>query len=82
MCGRARGYQKGTTWALYGNRGVETIDGVYAAGLLITHGSPRQHIWTFVADFSEVHHDACPCAGGAYPSPPFVGKNYYCESEL
>ena len=26
-------------------------------------------------------HYNCPCAPGSeYPSPPFVGANYYCES--
>jgi len=80
VCGRARGYQKGYPWAFYGRDGAETIDGVYAAGLSITHGSPRQHIWTFAAGYSENSGDGCPCAGGIYPSPEFVGNNYYCES--
>ncbi|XP_065907478.1 uncharacterized protein [Dysidea avara] len=80
VCGRARGYQKGAPWGFYGRSGVETIDGVYATGLSLTHGSPRQHIWTFVAGYSEVDNDACPCAGGKWPSPSFVGNNYYCES--
>ena len=53
---------------------------MYATGLSLTHGSPRQHIWTFVAGYSEVDQDACPCAGGKWPSPSFVGNNYYCES--
>jgi len=80
VCGRARGYQKGFNWGFYGRNGVETIDGVYAAGLSITHGSPRQHIWTLAVGFSETNNDACPCAGGKWPSPPFIGNNYYCES--
>ena len=63
-----------------GRDGAETIDGVYAAGLSITHGSPRQHIWTFATGNSETSNDACPCAGGRWPSPEFVGNNYYCES--
>ena len=80
VCGRAKGYQKGYPWGFYGRDGAETIDGVYAAGLSITHGNPRQHIWTFVAGYSETANDACPCAGGRWPSPEFVGNNYYCES--
>jgi len=80
VCGRARGYQKGYTWGFYGRNGAETIDGVYAAGLSITHGSPRQHIWTFATGFSETANDGCPCASGRWPSPVFVGNDYYCES--
>ena len=83
--GRARGYQKGSTigfWS-YHNTG-QTIDGYYANGLLITYGgSPRQHIWTYVAGTSDtlVNSNNCPCAvGGGSAPPPFVGTNYYCES--
>jgi len=53
VCGRARGYQKGETdgfWP-YHNRGQTTIDGYCADGLLLTHGNPRQHIWTYVSGF-------------------------------
>ena len=85
VCGKARGYQKGVTWGFNGRRGTETIDGVYAAGLSLTHGSPRQHIWTFVTGFSEMYGARlanCPCAH-IHPgpsAPSFVGNNYYCES--
>ena len=87
VCGRARAYQKG--WSLgfysYHNRG-QTIDGYYVDGLSITHGNPRQHIWTFangiydgLGDINDQYN--CPCAPGSeFPSPPFVGANYYCES--
>ena len=60
----ARGYQKGYPWAFWGRDETETIDGVYAAGLSITHGSPCQHIWTFATGYSEMNNNACPCAGG------------------
>ena len=84
VCGRARGYQKGYTWGFYGQRAAETIDGVYASGLSLTHGSPRQHIWTFGTGFSEtgvVTYENCPCASVPGLSPPsFVGSNYYCET--
>ena len=42
VCGRARGYQKGSPDAFYTN----SIDTYYVDGLSITHGNPRQHIWT------------------------------------
>ena len=44
---------------------------------------PRQHIWTFANGLldNQAHAWNCPCAPGSeYPSPPFVGTNYYCES--
>ena len=76
VCGRARGYQKGTPDGLHGSN----IDGVYVDGLSITHGSPRQHIWTYAVGYSDLG-TSCPCATtpeGATPSA--VGSNYYCES--
>ena len=83
VCGRARGYQKGAQisfWS-YHYRG-QTIDGYYADGLLITYGSPRQHIWSYiVGDYdNRTIYTNCPCAYGGLSPPPFVGTNYYCES--
>ena len=86
VCGRAKGYQKGETVGFYAyqHRVQGTIDGYYADGLLLTYGSPRQHIWTYVTG---LHDDrirtccSCPYSVGEGPaSPPFVGTNYYCES--
>jgi len=83
VCGRARGYQKGETdgFSALG----QTIDGYYADGLLLTYGSPRQHIWTYAIGIEDdvTFHTCCtcPCAVGGGPAPPsFVGTNYYCES--
>ena len=84
VCGMARGYQKGNTHAFATSK--KTIDGSYVAGLSLTHGNPREHIWTFASGLSEQCTtkaiNNCPCAGGnagASP-PPFIGNNYYCES--
>ena len=85
VCGRAIGYQYGSTDAFLNNlNGVVPIDQPYVDGLStrITHGSPRQHIWTFTAGhevLAEVEYN-CPCS--AYPKvspPPYVGNNWYCE---
>ena len=49
VCGRARGYQKGRTYAFYGSQPYynRIIDQDYVSGLSITYSSnPRQHIWT------------------------------------
>jgi len=89
VCGRARGYQKGWSNAFWGSTGArQTIDGYYVDGLSITHGNPRQHIWTFANGLfdgqpttSNWHLYNCPCAPGSiYFSPSFVGTDYYCES--
>ena len=87
VCGRARGYQKGWSVALHRSYTGQTIDGFYVDGLSITHGNPRQHIWTFANGLYDglAYYDQfnCPCAPGSeYPSPSFVGTNYYCESGI
>ena len=55
----------------------------------MTHGAPRNHIWTFAAGASEggfTQHIRfnCPCSNCSHPHntipPSFVGSNYYCES--
>ena len=69
--------------------GRQGIDGQYVDGLSLTHGAPgsRQHIWTFASDWLTGSHSSnwqntqCPCDNGnTYPSPPFVGNDYFCES--
>ena len=87
VCGRARGYQKGWSVALTLYQfGGQAIEGYYVDGLSITHGNPRQHIWTFANRLFDGLADQwdefnCPCAPGSeYPSPSFVETNYYCES--
>ena len=79
VCGRARGYQKGSPEAF----STGSIDSHYVHGLSITHGNPRQHIWTYAAARADNGDDLfkCPCAVIPGRAPPsFVGNNYYCES--
>ena len=84
ICGRARGYQKGSPNAFYPfHRNKNSIDSYYVDGLSITHGNPRQHIWTYAVGITD--HDGppsqCPCTAIPGPAPPsFVGSDYYCES--
>ena len=91
VCGRARAYRLGHNLAFYGyHRRQQGIDSYYVDGLSLTHGAPasRQHIWTFVSGLyagggnSSSHpRHLCPCDNGnIYPSPPFVGNDYFCES--
>ena len=84
VCGRAKGYQKGTPDAF--NQGSRSIDTYYVDGLSITHGNPRQHIWTYAAGLTDAgNYDCCNCPCAATPGQQlshdsFVGSNYYCES--
>ena len=90
VCGKVRGYQHGVTAAFYPvYQGLQTtIDSIYTAGISITQGSPRQHLWTYAAGVAESIYPAnfaCPCARTDYNQnwiPTFVGNNYYCEAGL
>ena len=80
VCGRVIGYQYGHTDAIHSD---QTIDSYYVEGLSITHGSPRQHIWTLAAAYDETGtgNTRCPCNIGSTASvPSFVGDDYFCES--
>ena len=82
VCGRALGYQHRDTDAF--NSAALPIDSDYTDGLSVTHGTPRNHIWTFTAGQSKDYYypeDNCPCAPTPGSAPPsFVGDNYFCES--
>ena len=89
MCGKVIGYQFGSPDAF--SRGAGTtvqfiIDEAYVDGISTTHGSPRNHIWSYAAGSNEVPQivsdctvNTCPCSGGS-DLPSYVGNNYYCES--
>ena len=88
VCGRIKAYQWGQTSGFWGyRRGYNTIDDAYFSGVAVTHGSPRQHIWTFAAgaienDTLDGAPDLCPCDSTFINIliPPFVGEDYFCES--
>ena len=96
VCGRIIGYQQGFTDAFNANRlelgGPLSIDSTYVDGVSLTHGSPRQHIWTFASARDEVGtfpHTNCPCTNinqmAATPFPPtpppsYVGNDYFCDT--
>ena len=85
VCGSIRAYQYGhiDAFEAYDDGRVTTIEGAYVAGVSLTHGSPRQHIWTFAAGSYEEDDDvdACPCDTTiSITIPPFVGGDYFCES--
>ena len=81
---RAYQYSHTDAFEAYHDGNVTTIEGAYVAGVSLTHGGERQHIWTFAAGYSEdrsTRDDACPCdASINITIPPFVGGDYFCES--
>ena len=88
ICGRIRAYQWGRpeAFVLSHIRRVTTIDGVYAEGVSLTHGTPRNHIWTFAAGATENYRStthSCPCDTTTdIRIPSFVGEDYFCESGI
>ena len=87
VCGRITGYQIGNTNAFfyYQNNMQSNITSHYVDGVSLTHGSPRQHIWTFAAarDVTRNNPDSkCPCivSNGVNQPPQFVGEDYFCDT--
>ena len=83
VCGRARGYQYGSTDAFHPS--TNDINSHYVDGVSITYGNPRKHIWTYASGLFDDYNDNgaynCPCAKYPGPNPPaFVGLDYFCES--
>ena len=90
VCGRIIGYQLGLSESFLHSRG-RSINSVYVEGISVTHGSPRQHIWTFACGVDEgtAYTGNCPCVDGSHIGrsiqnyiPSFVGQNYFCETGL
>ena len=89
VCGRIIAYQIGSPAAFYSALRLNvSIDSWYLEGISLTHGSPRQHIWSFAATPSETYQvtptdpSLCPCSNSAviYSTPLFVGNDYFCET--
>ena len=76
MCGRAIGYQYGSPDAFGNVVSYYSLNSYYVYGVSITHGTPRNHIWTYAAGVSEggyyVKQDNCPCSDPSNgKSPPW-----------
>ena len=86
VCGKLKAYQWGWTAGFlgYNNRGQTAIDHAYLSGVAVMHGSPRQHIWSFVAGalehYTSNYVELCPCDTYNIAIPSFVGDDYFCES--
>ena len=86
VCGRIIGYQYYQTYGFGPSRFSPGLSQTYVDGISITHGSPRQHVWTFASASYENNneHVNCPCI---HPSrsftgviPTFVGNDYFCDT--
>ena len=85
VCGKVTGYQVGYTDAAAERASsiLNNINTYYADGVSLTHGNPREHIWTLMSGASDgdLQSSKCPCDSvGSSPAPSFVGSDYYCEA--
>ena len=86
VCGRVIGYQFGSPDGF--SLGDKIQSDVYVDGISITHGTRREHIWTYAAGVTENSSSEtvdttgnCPCSGVPGTEPPsFVNNDFYCES--
>ena len=91
VCGRIKAYQfsRPNAFEVYDEGDVTTIDYAYMCRVSLTHGSPRQHTWTFANSHTQGDEansglsDHCPCETTYNVHvPPFVGADYFCESAV
>ena len=94
VCGKIIAYQighMGTFGSRWGTRPDNpTLEENYLDGISLTHGRPRQHIWSFAAGQDESGTASsefynCPCtntdhASGATQPPAFVENDYFCDT--
>ena len=89
VCGKVIGYQFASpdAFAPTGRPSNPSINTYYVDGVSLTHGSPRQHIWTLAAAHNEDDglHLNCPCtnsntASQATQPPAFVRNDYFCDT--
>ena len=75
VCGRITAYQVGTTDDF--RVPTNDINSAYVDGVSLTHGNPRQHIWTFAA--AGMMDRICdPCRDETRPAS--VGSDFFCDT--
>ena len=57
VCGRILGYQLGGTDGFR----EDTINNAYVRGVSVTHGNPRNHVWTFASGLAEITNTSFDC---------------------
>ena len=88
ICGRIIGYQLGGPEAFfaYSDSHHTRIEDPYVDGVVIAHGTEKEHVWTFAASPSEQNYRGyvCPCTNSQSTQsiPSFVGQDYFCESGI
>ena len=89
VCGKVIAYQDKTPDAqcpyigAHTDHQIHTLEEVYIDGVSVTHGTPRQHVWSFIASNVESQSDCrgCPCYSYFTGTPvPFIGNNFFCDS--
>ena len=85
VCGKMKAYQWGLTAGFIRYNGYSTVNDSYFSGVAVLHGSPQQHIWSFVAgaleSYPSYYQALCPCdTSYNIAIPSFVGDDYFCES--
>ena len=90
ITGRIRGYQVATPDAfglyVYAPQSSYNIEYPYMDGVVLTRGSPKKHVWTFVASWGETltNDQGCPCNPqtdtSGFTIPSWVGNDYFCEA--
>ena len=80
VCGKIIGYQYYSPDAFHSyNTQRGSIDSYFVDGVVLTHGSPRNHIWTFAAGYNQygTGSNHCPCNDGSYSHtlPQYVGSD-------
>ena len=73
VCGRITAYQVGSV----DNFESTDINSAYVDGVSLTHGTPRQHIWTFAAVNRGNRTGSC-CTSSSRPDS--VGNNFFCDT--
>ena len=76
VCGRITAYQVGSTDDFQFRRPNTDINSAYVDGVSLTHGNPRQHIWTFAA--AGRIDTICSCCNESRPAS--VGSDFFCDS--
>ena len=77
VCGRVKAYQANSPDGISSSN---TIEDIYLDGISLTHGTPREHIWSFAAARHGLSNH-CPCLSGSTSIPnSVVGQDYFCDT--
>ena len=84
LCGRIIAFQFGRTNGLLRyHQNQASIESTFLDGIVLTYGSPRSHIWSFVAGHDQyiTAPHGCPCNTGFTGSvPSYIQDDYFCDS--